>query len=1244
MIAPVDVSVVRVVAIGASAGGLEAFGEVFSAMPVDSGLAFVLIQHLDPDHDSLLVELLSESSAIPVVEIKDRMTVEPDHIYVLPPAVDGTIVDGVLHLIPREAGVPHRPIDLFFSSLASDQKSVAVGVVLSGNSQDGASGLREIHEAGGITFAQSPESAKYDAMPRAAASEADLILSPAAIAERLLKLVSRSSGRVEKSAESTSLEFERVIQSLQSKHSIDFAHFKSASVERRILRRVLLGNHDSISDYAALLESDEQAVEILYQDLLIGVTSFFREPERFEALGNLVFPSIFEGQRGKDSVRVWVAGCSTGEEVYSLAIMLFEFLAGRSDPPRITIYGTDINERSLAKARSAVYSAYSLREVSAERLAKYFTEEPGGAYKISKRLREMCVFAAHDITRDPPYSRIDLLTCCNVMIYFDQELQKKAVASLQYALAPGGFLMLGSSENLRGVADHITAVSTKPLIYRKLDGVRPQATLESVARPRAGDSPTASVSPSRTLGDTLERDDDRFLSSLLAPVAVLVNDRMEITRIRGDVSDYISMEPGRVSLEIFGLLRHRELVPILRLAVRASFERGSVEHRDETLVTVGDERRIVSFKVIPCASSPSPTEKDCCWILFHSGEQTHDSSTDAERTEAAGLREALSAAIEDREKLAEDASAAAEEAQSSDEELRSTNEELETAKEELQSANEELSTLNDELQLRNTTLASLNDDIENVLGAVEIPILFVGIDLTVRRFNLAAGTLFNLHSASIGRPLVEGRSIVDVMHLGKLIGAVVGTNTPADVELKDASGAWRLLRIRTYRRFDGKIDGAIVAVLDINELKKSVLVAECAVQASSLLAESGVILAASLDYETTLESFTRLATAWFAVWCTVDLLSDDGSVRHLTASHSNPVLRDLALQFQRTVFAEPDQSPGAAQALQQGKSLLYGDISEWERDAVTPSSKITQLIEALGVKSLISVRMVVRNEVLGTITFASSDRYFDAADLQLAEELGQRAAMAIDTARLFRDAESANRYKDEFLGTVAHELRTPLTSMIGWTQLAKLNPEMREEAIVRVDEGAALLRVFVEDLLDVSRIREQKLSMNMAPANLAEIAKSALDMTALAAQTRAVRVDTHFALDPAPVLGDHVRLLQVVWNLLSNAIKFTPADGRIDVRIVRDGDDLRLSVRDTGAGVSPEFAPHAFELYRQSGDGMVQKGLGIGLSIVAHIVKAHGGVVQLESPGLGLGSTFIVTLPLLLLETAGAEHAKETTA
>ncbi|MEO8036877.1 MAG: CheR family methyltransferase, partial [Acidobacteriota bacterium] len=533
--------------IGASAGGLDAFTDLLSAVAVDTGLTFVLIQHLDPSHDSMLVEILSRATAMPVREAVDGMQIEKDSVYIIAPDTQMTIEGNHLRLLPRTPKVPHRPLDTFFCSLAEERENGAIGVVLSGSDSDGAVGLRAIHDAGGTTFAQSPESARFDVMPRAAASAADFVLTPAAIGERLTGLARGNGSKLESSPGQTGPgAFDRVLTLLRAHHPVDFSHFKRASVERRILRRVLLGNHEGLTQYADSLEKDAAAVETLYQDLLIGVTSFFREPARFEALKATVFPSILKNRNSGDSVRIWVAGCSTGEEVYSLAIALLEVVDGHPDPPRITIYGTDINEQSLRKARTALYSQKGVSGVSSKRLAQFFTPAAGG-FKISKALRALCVFAAHDVTRDPPYSKIDLVTCCNVLIYFDPQLQQRAISLLQYAVAPGGFLMLGSSENLRASSSQLTSISSKPLIYQKPAIPKAIGSMPDVLprSPHSRLAATASAAFARSGSGT--PDDDGFLATHLAPCGVLVTEQLEITRIRGDVSPFIALQRGMLS-------------------------------------------------------------------------------------------------------------------------------------------------------------------------------------------------------------------------------------------------------------------------------------------------------------------------------------------------------------------------------------------------------------------------------------------------------------------------------------------------------------------------------------------------------------------------------------------------------------------------------------------------------------------------------------------------------------------------
>ena len=1239
------VATVRVVGVGASAGGLDAFTDLLSGLPDRTGLAFVFVQHLDPNHASLLTEILNRVATIPVQEVTDGTRIEPDHVYVIPPNREMTISKGILRLVPRSSEVPHRPVDRFFRSLADDQKGSAIGVVLSGTFTDGAEGLQAIKDAGGTTFAQDIETAKFDGMPRASTAAADFVLSPQEIAREVVKLAQRrvvpavtppGTDAVDDAPQvgEDPQAFDRILKLLGRKRDLDVGEYKRPSVHRRILRRVLIGGMDSLADYADSLEQNDSELETLYQDILIGVTAFFREPARFEALQTDVYPELVKNRSGGNLIRIWVPGCSTGEEVYSLAISLLEFLGDRQDAPGVSIFGTDINEKRLEKARAGFYADRLVGDVSEERRRRFFSRKQGG-YTISKSIRDLCVFARHDVTRDPPFSRIDLISCCNVLIYLGSALQKKAIPFLHYALVPDGFLALGSSENVGAFSNLFTPVGKKSLIYKKR-AVPGRGTADfDLTRQR-----TKTLASPPTVKRSAEIDSgvdpESALVSHLVQAGVLVNEEMEITRFRGDLSSYLRFVPGEATFDLFKMIRHDDVRSELRTALRRAARDGTPVKRKQILRSDRSPGAALTFQVIPYKSAAAGPS--LFWVLFRdladrSAPKPKGKSGKAGKSEisdAARLREELGAVIEDRQRLIEEAAGAAEEAQSSDEELRSANEELETAKEELESGNEELNTLNDELRNRNAALTRLNDDLENLLAAVEIPILFVGTDLRLRRFNATAGTLLNLAANHVGQPLSGVKSRIEISNLGRLTTDVVETQAPADVEVQDADGKWYLLRIRPYHSSDSGVDGAIIALVDIDTLKRSVTVAEDATSRATMLAQAGGLLASSLDYEATLESVTRLSTPAFADWCAVDLVNEDGSIRHLAVSHANPFMHDLAAKFQEEAFAEPEAQAGAPLALRSRKPVLVPEVAELP--GLTPDAKLTQLVEALGVKSLLSVPLLARDKVLGTMTFSSSTHQYDAADLLFAEELGRRAATAIDTAVLFREAEIANRYKDVFLGTVAHELRTPLTSIMGWVQLARSRPrdnEMRRDALVQIEQSANLLRIFIEDLLDMTRIRERKLRLNLGEVDFAATALSAIEMTRFNAKAKGIEVKSQFTLSPAPVKGDSVRLMQVVWNLLSNAIKFTPPAGEIEVRLEPDGDEARLSVRDTGEGIPGELQPYVFEPFRQAEDsGQRTSGLGIGLSIVKQIVTLHGGSVGVESPGPGRGSTFTVRLPL----------------
>jgi two-component system, chemotaxis family, CheB/CheR fusion protein len=693
--------------------------------------------------------------------------------------------------------------------------------------------------------------------------------------------------------------------------------------------------------------------------------------------------------------------------------------------------------------------------------------------------------------------------------------------------------------------------------------------------------------------------------------------------VRGDVDPYLRFVPGEANLNLFQLIRQREVLAQLRPAMRRSQQECSVVSMRDLVVSDAN-LRTVSFEIVPYDAADEPRQY---WVLFGSAPAEPASEGPAAESpnadEATSLRDALAAAVEEREQLAHEAAAAAEASRSTDEELRSSNEELETAKEELQSANEELLTLNGELLSRNTTLTQMNDDLENVLSTIEIPVVLVGLNCEIRRFNASAASLFLLSADSCGRRLSEARGVKCCgIEVDRVVADAIASNKPSDVETLDVDGRWRLLRVRPYRASDGTFDGASLAVVDIDKLKRSNDAAEKSAQLSSLLARAGSLLARSLDYEPALESLTGLAVPEFADWCSVDLLSEDGSIRHLAVAHANPFMRDLAEKFQQLSWKGGNDFRDAVLVSEVSASELTGGVSD---------SPYAQLVGALGLKSLIRAPLAARNRTFGTMTFAISDRTYGEDDLAFANELARHAATAIDKALLYREAEAANHYLHALLGTVAHEIRTPLTSILGWAQVAAetQNRTSSRQACEQIFQSASLIKVFVDDLLDTERIKMRKLRIEKEEVDLKAITETAVEMMRPTAESKRLNLEVETGKGPTAFEGDRARLIQVIWNLLSNAIKFTPEGGEIRVELTAKAAQARLTVHDTGIGIDRAALPRVFDLFQQASSGGARSaGLGVGLSIVKEVVTLHGGTVEAESAGAGKGSTITVLLPL----------------
>lgn len=843
-----------VVGVGASAGGLEAYTELLGGLPEDPGLALLLVSHLDPDQKSQLASILSRASRLPVVEVKEGMAVERNQVYVIPPGTNMAMTDGHLTLTTRPPRpVPHMPIDHLFRSLSEIQKSRSVGVILSGNGTDGVISLQAIKAVGGVTFAQTEATARYPSMPRAAALDGnvDHVLPPREIGRELARIAKHpyhqgqsalSEEEEEDEAAPRALEdvprgdpVADIINLLRTRTAVDFTHYKQTTIRRRILRRMALRNIQEPREYLELLKSEDAEVQNLYQDFLIRVTQFFRDPDAFEALKEKVFPTIIDGRAPYSVVRVWVAGCSTGEEAFSLAISLLEYMDGRSEKISFKILATDLNETALEKARAGVYLDNIELDVSPDRLRRFFVRQEGH-YQISKAVRELCIFSRHNVTSDPPFSRLDLISCRNVLIYMDTALQKQVVPLLYYALNSNGFLFLGSSENVGGFGDLFNVLDSRHRIFSKSESgiglpLDFGATISSGYAIRAAGRDE--VTPLWNALD-VQKEADRVLLARFAPVGVVVDETMTVLQFRGRTAPYLEPAPGMASLDLFRMLREGLLAEVRSATARAKTE-NVVVTREGLPIPEGGRSRLVKLEVIPFKVPPSgvrfflvlfqemPTNALVRPVTVPSTPvPATDQQTAQLKQEISALREYLQSVIEEQESTNEELKSANEEILSANEELQSTNEELQTAKEEAQSANEELVTVNEELRHRNAELARVNNDLVNLLSGVNIPIVMVNRDLRVRRVTPLAEKAFNLIPSDIGRPISDIKPNLEIEDLGGIITGVIDSLSPYESKVQDRTGHWYSLRIRPYVTLDNKIDGASIVVIDVDAFRQGI--------------------------------------------------------------------------------------------------------------------------------------------------------------------------------------------------------------------------------------------------------------------------------------------------------------------------------------------------------------------------------------------------------------------------------------
>ena len=831
-----------IVGIGASAGGLEALEQFLGSVPPTTGLAYVVVQHLDPTHKGMIVELLQRATAIPVTQVEDGVRVAPDHVYVIPPNRDLSILHGALYLLEPAAPRGLRlPIDFFFRALADDQQALSIGVILSGMGSDGMLGLRAIKEKAGAVFVQTPASAKFDGMPRSAVDDgqADVVADAAELPGRILgylqHLPTLEAPLAPKAADTNQSGLEKVLVLLRARTGHDFSLYKKSTLYRRIERRMGLHQLAHIGDYVRYLRDNPQEAELLFKELLIGVTRFFRDPEVWKQLRAEIFPALLAAHPEGTVLRAWTAGCSTGEEAYSLAIVFREVLQELAPAARfnLQIFATDLDHDAIDKARTGIYPANIAADVGEERLRRYFVQDEHG-YRVNNEIREMVIFAPQNLVMDPPFTRLDLLSCRNLLIYLETELQKKLLPLFHYSLNPGGVLMLGSAETIGDATDLFAPLPGRTRLYLRRDQDARTELMgfsTAFARQRASAAALATsapaTDPSSLSAPNLQALTEAELLLHHCPAAVLTSDKGDIVYISGKTGKYLEPAAGKANLNIFAMARdglngavHSAFAKALRQQTTVTLSalrvgtNGATQYVDVTVqpLTTADAARamvLVVFRdVAPPVTTPEPAAPDPIGA--------HRARLSAAEKELAQCRDELHITREEMQSSQEELRAANEELQSTNEELQSTNEELTTSKEEMQSMNEELQTVNHELQAKLDELSQASDDMKNLLNSTDIATLFLDDDLKVRRFTDQTTSIIKLIPGDAGRPVTDLVTELDYPQLADDVREVLRSLIYSECRVPARDGRWFAVRIMPYRTQDNRIDGVVITFVDVS--------------------------------------------------------------------------------------------------------------------------------------------------------------------------------------------------------------------------------------------------------------------------------------------------------------------------------------------------------------------------------------------------------------------------------------------
>jgi len=1187
----------HVVGIGASAGGLDAIEQFFDNVAKDTAMAFVIVQHLSPDFKSMMDELLARHTSLPIHLVENGMAVEAGHVYLIPPKTEMIISGGQLLLSEQDREQERTlPIDVFFRSLAQDCGDRAVAVVLSGGGSDGSRGVLDVHRAGGFVIVQDVASAQFDGMPKTAidSGAADAVAAPAEMPRILERHETgrarpRSNDPVAAPPDETGVG--AVYRMLQEEFGIDFTHYKPSTVTRRIERRLALARSQDIDEYVRRLKSERAELDVLYRDLLIEVTRFFRDEGAFAVLETDVLPELLRREPRDTPLRFWVAGCATGEEAYSLAILLQDLMAKHGDRPA-KIFATDVHRGSLDQATRGIYGADAVAGVSVDRLARYFIKH-GDGYQVVPELRQMVVFAQHNVIKDAPFTRVDLVSCRNMLIYLQPAAQQKVLSLFHFALNRNGTLFLGPSETAGPLARAYETVDKRWRVYKKRSDARIPVEVRgpSIAPPdgRSATLPFPSIGGRHSLAQLMGAYDS--LLDRVMPPSLLLSDRGELVHAFANAGRFLRHRDGRQGLEVLDLVDPELKLVLVGGLKRALAQEGALVYSNVRLADSDGERlHKVTIQKIPNRSTGAPY----LLVSFEAALQTDGSTAvpapveqveidHASRDQLRVLEAELTHTRENLQSAIEELETSNEELQSSNEELQTSNEELQSTNEELQSVNEELYTVNAEYQRKIGELTEVTNDMDNLLASTEVGTIFLDRQLRIRKFTPKAAETFRLVAHDVGRTIDTFAHKLEHPELLDDLRRVLESGDVTERELRDESGKYFFLRILPYRA-RAAIAGAVITLIDMTGLKQ----AEDALFHERYLLNS--LLTSIPDAIYFKDARGRFIRANQAMAARLGLEKPEDAAGKTALELPNQA---LAMELHRE--DETVLTTGEVQLYRLEKRERPDEVDEWDLATRLPLRDRT-------------------NQIVGVVAIFRDVSEQKRADAKIREGV---------------------RRRDQFLAMLSHELRNPLGAIVTATALlnsphGSTSPEKTARFVRILQRQSEQMTRLLDDLLEASRVTQNKIELKRRVVDLASVARTTADSIQPIMESAGIRYLAEIDHEPIWVDGDPARLQQIQVNLLNNAAKYTPHGGEVVFQARRESDAAVIRVKDTGVGIPKGMLDNIFELFVQSRRTLDRSagGLGVGLTLVRSLVDMHGGMVTVHSDGEDRGSEFIVRLPL----------------